>query len=52
MATSSVSAPTVRPSLDGIGFFETASSIARTLAMASSADPWNGQVAAGMHAAR
>ena len=52
MAMSRVSAPTERPSVDGIGFFETASRMLRTFAMPSSTVPWNGHVAAGMHAAR
>ncbi len=39
MATSRVSAPTERPSVDGIGFFDTTSMMLRTFAMPSSTAP-------------
>jgi hypothetical protein len=52
MAMSRVSEPRERPSVEGIGFFATASRMPRTIAMPSSTVPWNGQLAAGMHAAR
>ena len=52
MAINRVSAPTERPSVDGIGFFDTASMMLRTFAMPSSTVPVNGHVAAGMHAPR